>query len=165
MSDETNTLEINMPNGAWGFSGEEHPVETLMRVIGVGFGHIEDWCSKYGANYENDIFVMRRYSWAGCSCGAHEDPEERDHDADCELELPNFRFKPTGFEMRWYKYIGRDTEVRGGPLPGDFAHQVFASHPEGMKLDDALKLFETEVGEVQRGFREMIASLNPDPTP
>lgn len=80
----------------------------------------------YGAWHENDVFVMRRYNWDGCSCGFEEaewefsqrDPkptaEECDawlkehwHLDDCLDVLPNFHHKPTGLKISWYKYIGR----------------------------------------------------------
>jgi hypothetical protein len=35
------------------------------------------------------------------------------HLATCSYELPNFKYKPTGFEVRWYKYIGRSMEYSG----------------------------------------------------
>ena len=44
-------------------------------------------------NYENDTFIIRAYYWG-------EDEEL--------AELPNFVYKPTGLEIRWYKYPMRD---------------------------------------------------------
>ena len=35
------------------------------------------------------------------------------HTQACALELPNFRHKASGFEVRWYKYIGRNNETKG----------------------------------------------------
>ena len=34
---------------------------------------------------------------------------EHDHSRACSIVLPNFLFKPTGFELRWYKYPLRDS--------------------------------------------------------
>ena len=48
----------------------------------------------YGIKYENDVFRMEPYDW---SC----DEEEN--------QKPNFLYKPTGLELRWYKYISRGT--------------------------------------------------------
>lgn len=49
---------------------------------------------KDGSNYyENDVFIIRAYYWG-------EDDEI--------AELPNFVYKPTGLEIRWYKYPMRD---------------------------------------------------------
>lgn len=43
--------------------------------------------------FENDVFLVRPYYWG-------ESPDVR--------ERPNFVFKPTGFEIQWYKYPFRD---------------------------------------------------------
>lgn len=44
--------------------------------------------------YENDVFSIMPYYWG-------------DDDEICEL--PNFKHKPTGFELSWYKYALRDS--------------------------------------------------------
>lgn len=36
---------------------------------------------------------------------------ENDHDAECGVVRPNFLHKASGFEVRWYKYIGRSMEL------------------------------------------------------
>ena len=43
--------------------------------------------------FENDVFIIRPYYWG-------EDEEV--------AKLPNFVYKPTGLEIRWYKYPMRD---------------------------------------------------------
>lgn len=44
--------------------------------------------------FDNDVFTIRPYYWGD----------------DEELEmLPNFLYKPTGFEIQWYKYPFRDS--------------------------------------------------------
>ena len=51
-----------------------------------------------------------------CTCGHHETwvawLKDNDHRDTCALELPNFRHKATGLEVRWYKWIGRDMEAK-----------------------------------------------------
>lgn len=46
-----------------------------------------------------------------CDCGYNDEYKKwrqtHDHKPDCRLVIPNFRYKPTGLEIRWYKYIGR----------------------------------------------------------
>lgn len=44
--------------------------------------------------FENDVFIIMPYYWG-------------DDDAICEM--PNFVYKPTGFELSWYKYALRDS--------------------------------------------------------
>ena len=62
-------------------------------------------CSSYGCNYretnitklggyENDLFAINPYYWG--------DNEELSN-------IPNFLYKPTGLEIRWYKYPFRDS--------------------------------------------------------
>lgn len=45
--------------------------------------------------YENEVFAIRPYWWG-------------DDDA-LQAQMPNFLYKPTGFEIRWYKYPFRDS--------------------------------------------------------
>lgn len=40
---------------------------------------------------------------------------ENDHDPSCGIVAPNFKHFPSGFEVRWYKYIGRDMEFVNEP--------------------------------------------------
>ena len=57
----------------------------------------------YGADFENDTFLLHAYCWCeegSCRwCG--------------EEYAPNFLHKPTGTTVHWYKYIGRGMEVEG----------------------------------------------------
>lgn len=50
-----------------------------------------------------------------CTCGREEERREwveaNPHPPDCPQVRPNFRHKPSGIEVRWYKYIGRSMEV------------------------------------------------------
>lgn len=52
-----------------------------------------------------------------CTCSYESDFKEwasvNDHDPRCPTVLPNFRHKTSGFEVRWYKWIGRDNETKG----------------------------------------------------
>ena len=54
-----------------------------------GYGHPGngEW------SFENDTFIIRPYYWG-----------EDEHEA----SLPNFVYKPSGLEIRWYKYPMRD---------------------------------------------------------
>ena len=44
--------------------------------------------------FDNEIFTIRPYSYT---------------DDELEESLPNFLYKPTGFEINWYKYAFRDS--------------------------------------------------------
>ena len=52
--------------------------------------YFENRCNNRGG-YENQLFALRPYDWDG------------------ESEEPNFQFKPTNFEIEWYKYPFRDS--------------------------------------------------------
>jgi hypothetical protein len=58
------------------------------------------------------------YQWH-CTCGVDKKAEayfaSESHYPTCALELPNFLHKPSGMEVRWYKYIGRSMEVKNVP--------------------------------------------------
>lgn len=75
--------------------------------------------NKARARIVRELYVERGlepqpYQWF-CSCGRDERAAKAElgHLATCAVELPNFRHKPSGFEVRWYKYIGRGMEVLG----------------------------------------------------
>lgn len=62
-------------------------------------GDILHWFDKY----ENDIFLIRPYSWNDCLC-----EEEND---ECDVCGANFIFKPKQFKLSWYKYPFRSPSV------------------------------------------------------
>jgi hypothetical protein len=218
-------VQIIMPTGAFGASASDDFLATAMCVIAVGFGKPDDWPSKYGTEYENEVFMMHPYcgcdhpncAWCmGCDCPessyhyfvdgkevSHEgwtsffksevgerDPDRHDdwmkradavnarraerHDPVCAYctsqrfpetgalkgkAAPHFWFKPTGFRLRWYKYIGRDMETTGDSLPADFLQQIFATHPEGMTVDQASTKFARGEKENAKALQTMCASL------
>jgi len=58
-------------------------------------------------------------SWVHCTC-SHEKAyaawcAANSHKPTCATVLPNFKHHASGFEVRWYKYIGRGMEVVGAP--------------------------------------------------
>jgi hypothetical protein len=53
--------------------------------------------------FENPIFLFRDYEIWDCTC----DPDVEEHSPNCEFLEPNFRYKPTNYEISWYKHIGR----------------------------------------------------------
>lgn len=67
-------------------------------------------CAEYGLNREFGAAVHctcdYKAKWAAWVA-------ENNHDPRCPTVLPNFRHKRTGFEVEWYKYIGRSMETKG----------------------------------------------------
>jgi len=71
------------------------------------------YCNKFNLTFPNGCAVH-------CTCDHEENFKKwfeenkkgkNGHSNKCALELPNFLHKKTGFEVRWYKYLGRDMEV------------------------------------------------------
>ena len=102
-----NKIKIVMPSGALGKVDDEPELDTLLRKIAEKYStNPNDWAEKYGIDFENDEFMMHRYCWC----------EKKDCNW-CNGKAPNFKHKATGFEVKWYKYIGRDMEMnRKSPL-------------------------------------------------
>ena len=66
----------------------------FMEEIGVGLrGYDKDPDATY-ATFDNEVFTIRPYYWG--------DEEEI-------MSLPNFVYKPTNFQIQWYKYPLRDS--------------------------------------------------------
>lgn len=61
-------------------------------VLGGEFG--------YACDYENDTFMIHHYCWC-----------EKDDCRWCSRAAPNFLYKPSGFSITWYKWIGRETKA------------------------------------------------------
>lgn len=173
-----NKIEIVTPQGAFGSYAGEEVVTTAMRIIGVGFGSDDEWASKYGTDYENDVFLMKPYCWCDkedgtclwCIHGDHPQFDEllraRFGTTDYQeyrdrryYDPPNFWFKPTDFRLNWYKYIGRDMASNKEEIAGDFLAQVFATHPKGMTVDDAIEKTARLEEESARSFRDMFESF------
>ena len=55
----------------------------------------------YGCHFENATFYIRPYCW----CEESTCPQ-------CGHDAPNFFHKPSGSEVRWYKYIGRGQSIK-----------------------------------------------------
>ena len=60
--------------------------------VDISYGQPE--CNRDFNGFDNEIFTIRPYYWG--------DNEEI-------MELPNFIYKPTNFQIQWYKYAFRDS--------------------------------------------------------
>jgi len=73
-----NQINIIMSHGALGASESDDDIETAIRQLALKIeGNDLEWVTKYGTNFENDVFMMHRYCWceredcpwcAGCTC-------------------------------------------------------------------------------------------------
>ena len=108
---EANNITVVVPHGAFPKDDLlEQLVEIGLRLIAQKCGKITAWSDnypeKYGANFENDVFIMHPFCW--CDKGNCKY-------CDDENPAPNFLHKDSGLEIHWYKYIGRSMEIAGGP--------------------------------------------------
>lgn len=55
-------------------------------------------------SFEKEVFLIRPYFWGECMCD-----EDGPVDPKCQAHWPNFVYKPTGYELMWYKYPLRDS--------------------------------------------------------
>ena len=78
-----------------------------------------------------------------CSCGLDDEHDEwlqtNDHDPDCPIVRPNFYWhgddEVPELEVRWYKFISRDTEMSREVMPEELAHIRAACLAEGEGSD------------------------------
>ena len=77
------------------------------------------WIEKYvkPLYLKFDFSIVGKEWWHGCAvrctCNYEKQWEvflsENSHDKNCPIIKPNFLFKPTGFSIKWYKYLLRDS--------------------------------------------------------
>lgn len=94
-------IEIVMPKEADGELVEL--TEFLVEKLGLEGGYGLGGRNGYGAEYENDTFMMNPFCWC-----------DRDDCRWCGKEnAPNFLYKPTQGKVWWYKWIGRGERIEG----------------------------------------------------
>lgn len=84
-----------------------------------------------------------------CICEARDWVERDTHDASCRLEQHCFTFKPSGFVMDWYKYIGRDNEIHeaGEPVSLQDMFSACLASIDAPDLDAAFKAYDAAENE------------------
>ena len=86
--------------------------------------HMTVWAKAHGyADAPNGMAVH-----CTCDYGARWDEftKEHWHSPDCGVVKPNFLFKPTGYELRWYKYPLRDSYSNMKLNPQEFREMIDA---------------------------------------
>jgi hypothetical protein len=111
--DPTPDLQIVMPSGAMGRWEGDTALDDMLRTIAENSEEDGAWGSKYGADVDNDTFMMHPFCW----CESEECPwccSRAPHPGSVEgYGAPNFWHKASGIKVFWYKYIGRSVEVFG----------------------------------------------------
>lgn len=75
-------LYLAVPKGYFNESNDDDLLDLVLRTIAVAASEDpkEEWASKYGTNFENDVFMMHRFCWCerddcpwcgGCTCKYH----------------------------------------------------------------------------------------------
>ncbi len=90
----------------------EEPLRRLFSHLGLD--------ETYGGEYISDKFEIHAYWWGDCDCGADGCEEGEEHKNTCGLVRPNFWHKPTGYELRFYKYPLRDSYANANLTPKEF---------------------------------------------
>ncbi|MDP9162140.1 MAG: hypothetical protein M3O09_18185 [Acidobacteriota bacterium] len=97
-----------------------------------------------------------------CTCGRSklhgEWQHSNEHVRPCEIwwcGQPNFMHKPSGLEVRWYKYIGRDMKYNMKTLPPEHWQQI-----KQLVTEDEIKQVLDNASEAHETFANMIATAN-----
>ncbi len=88
--------------------------------------HIKPLYKSYGFETESEDW------WHGCAMRCSCDFNERwemflsknEHKSSCKIIKPNFLYKPTAFEIQWYKYPFRDSYMNINLSVSDFSEIV-----------------------------------------
>lgn len=113
--------------------------QTRLKALKEKYGKKEPWgwyvrydCKPYEDAKRALCRELRRDFGSGnevhCTCGAQREAEKRYEACECDwhqgrgpfrfgkaVQAPNFWHKPSGFAVRWYKYIGRGMEIDNRP--------------------------------------------------
>jgi hypothetical protein len=111
--------EVPIPRGA----GYEGLLDALFDAIDE---EENSMTSGYGLNFANDIFETFPYYWGDCTCDDNEGLflESEEHFDSCLLLKPNFLYKPTDYQLSWYKYPLRDSYANREMSLLDFADMI-----------------------------------------
>jgi len=105
-ADDTDVDTLELGNAVFGHSRGEYRVPRnegrqadLIRLFDAYAPDRESSWYLSGVEFENDTFEVHPYCWC-----------ERDDCPQCGTgEQPNFRHKPSGYSVQWYKYPLRDS--------------------------------------------------------
>ena len=99
-----------------GYGNQTANGEMLAKYIDYDHGQEDGKDVRGCLKFENEIFIVRPYYWG---------------DNECFCNLPNFVHKPTGLEIKWYKYSMRDA-YSNKELTAEMMLDVFKSCKESI---------------------------------
>ena len=56
-------IKIIMPEVALGANVVADRIDCMLRTLSVLCGEKDEWPSKYGANFDNDVFMLHKFCW------------------------------------------------------------------------------------------------------
>ena len=129
------TVNIIMSHGAMGADENDDLLDNILRKIAMTHGDEKsNWVSKYGVDFENDIFMMHPYCWCeredecpwcgGCNC-----PESAFHYFVDEKEISYEEFQEF-FDKETFDKLGIPREISC----------IGKNHDNWMKLADKANL-------------------------
>jgi hypothetical protein len=108
-------ITVITPAGAFGKFDGESALDSLMREIAEKYGNKNDWPEKYGADFENEVFMMHPFCWCekdDCPwCGGCDCPDSAFHyfvDGK-EVSAKEWSDFYASFEAQWFKRHGMQT--------------------------------------------------------
>ena len=137
---------MELGNMIFGHSRGQHEIkrgtgyeELLYQVFDACAPQRDTSFRDYGCEFENDTFEVHPYCW----CDKEDCPQ-------CGTGTqPNFRYKPTGFSMSWYKYPLRDAYMSEPMSLEGFAKMCracIASVASNNKVETEINTQQTHAG-------------------
>ena len=149
---------MELGNLLWGNSRGEYAIERgkwedkfceLVETANLDYHGIVIGESEYETDrggYENETFVINPYYWG---------------DNDDIAEEPNFIYKPTGYEIQWYKYPLRDAYANKKLTYSEFAQIIDDCINSILSPKDDFRFSIGDVVQTINGFdRGLVTKLN-----
>jgi len=96
-----------------------------------------------------------------CICDAKHWVERDEHEPLCRLKQRCFTYKPSGFVLNWYKYIGRDNEVieQGTDITLSDLFESCLRSVGAPSLEESFAAYVEAVNEHEQAFKEQTTAI------
>ena len=114
--DDAHPIPTNPTRVDRSYKGDEreYPFPDIFERYEIWWGSPLCLMSPNNSEEDNEVFSNRYYCW--------DDPETVESQSECLK--PNFLFKPTGFEVTWYKHPFRSMWMNQGLSPREIMHMM-----------------------------------------
>lgn len=112
------------------FSVRREKFDNELKSEGISLynDNSEEWKKRMTEWALKNGFTGWEGSGGHCDCGYNEEynkwRETNNHNGNCPIVKPNFKHKPTGFEIQWYKYPLRDSYMNNPITLKDFSKLI-----------------------------------------